>query len=109
MTIGETLEDLLSRFLRCQFNRPHSLRWPFAQDSSKLHRNNSAIGPLTAIPPVHLNVTILPSEEAENMIQLLLSKISISFEKYLSNFDLHPTSLLHVFPPIRILMSYEDH
>src|SRR5437870_13733069 len=91
--------------LRCEFNRPHPLRSPFAEDTSKLHRNNSAIEPLSAIPPVHLNVTILPSEEAENMIQLRLSKTSASFEEYLPNFNLHPTSLLHVFPPIRILMS----
>src|SRR5207249_505320 len=105
MTIGQTVEVPCSRLLRCQFNRPHPLRWPFAQDSSKLNRDNSALGPLTTIPPVHLNVTILPSEEAENMIQLLLNKTSASFEKYLPNFNLHPTSLLHVFPPIRILMS----
>src|SRR5947199_3350382 len=105
MTYPETVWDFFSWVLRRQFNRPHLPLWPFAQDSSKLHGYNSAIGPLTAIPPVHLNITILPSEEAENMIQLLLSKTSISFEKYLPNFDLHPTSLLHVFPPIRILMS----
>ena len=42
------------------------------------------------------------------MIQLLLSQAANSLEKYLPNFNLHTWSLLHVFPPIRILMSQEE-
>ena len=77
----------------------------FAQDFSKLHRDNSSVGPLTAIPPVYLILTILASKEAENMVQLLLSEAPVSLEKYLSNFNLHPRSFAHVFPPTRVLMS----
>ena len=93
---------------RCQFDRPHLLGRPFTQDLSKLHRDNSSVRPLTTIPPVYLIITILPSKEAENMVEFLLSKASVSLEKYLSNLNLHPGSLLQVFPPIRVLMSQKE-
>jgi len=93
---------------RGQFDRPHLLGRRFTQDLSKLHRDNSSVGPLTTIPPVHLIVTILPSKEAENVIEFLLSEASVSLEKYFSNFNLHPGSLLYVLPPIRILMSQKE-
>src|SRR3989442_6577125 len=93
---------------RCQFDRPHLLGRPFTQDLSKLHRDNSSVGPQTTIPPVYLFITILPPKETESMVQLLLSKASASLEKYLSNFNLHSLGLLHVFPPIRILVSKEE-
>src|SRR3989442_1235343 len=93
---------------RCQFDRPHLLGRSFTQDFSKLHRDNSSIGPLTTIPPVYLIITIFPSKEAENMVKFLLSEASASLEKYLSNFNLHSLGLLHVFPPIGILVSKEE-
>src|SRR6267143_3272917 len=108
MTIGQAVEVPSFTLLRCQFDRPHSLRRPFAQDLSKLYRDDSSAGPLTAIPPVYLIFTILPSKEAENIFQLLLNKASVSLENYLSNFNLHPGSLLHVFPPVRIFVGQKE-
>src|SRR6266571_3579362 len=93
---------------RCQFDRPHLLGRSLTQDFSKLHSDNSSVGPLTTIPPVYLIVTILPSKQAENMAEFLLSEASVSLEKYLSNFDLHPRRLLHVLPPIRILVGQKE-
>src|SRR6267143_7316970 len=108
MTIGQAVEVPSFAVLGCKFDRPHSLRRPFAQDLSKLYRDNSSVGPLTAIPPVYLIFTILPSKEAENIFQLLLDKASASLEKYLSNFNFHPGSLLHVFPPVRIFVGQKE-
>src|SRR3989442_9344807 len=93
---------------RGQFDRPHLLGRSFTQDLSKLHRDNSSIGPLTTIPPVYLIITILSSKEGENMVEFFLSEASVSLENYLSNFNFHPGGLLQVFPPIRILMSQKE-
>src|SRR5712691_12893790 len=105
MIIGYPTKVRFSGLLRCEFDGPHLLGRSFAQDFSQLHGDNSSVGPLTAIPPVYLIVTILPSKEVENMLELLLSEASSSLEKYLSNLNLHPGSLPQVFPPARILMS----